>query len=156
MCQFRSNLFELPLDSILGYYIQQYRNISYQASIVQVSVVLTMIIIISGIIDSILSIITFRNKELRKTSYGLYLLSSSIVTLLVMIISALKFWILIIAQITNITNELFLYIQCISIDFLLRICLSMNQCLNACIAIERTIKTIKRASFNPENSAQNT
>ncbi|CAF3946908.1 unnamed protein product [Rotaria sp. Silwood1] len=153
-CKYSSNLFEISLDSILGYYIQLHRSISHQASIVQISVALTTVMIIVGITDSVLPIITFKTKELRKTSCGLYLLSSSIVTLLLMIIFALKFWILIIAQMKNITNELFLYIQCLSIDFLLRIGLNMNQCLNACAAIERAIITIKRANFNQQKNAR--
>ncbi|CAF1411627.1 unnamed protein product, partial [Rotaria sordida] len=153
-CQFTSNLFDLSLDAILGYYIQPHINIKYQSSIVQVSIVLTMILIIAGIIDSVLSIITFGNKEACKAGCGLYLLTSSIITLLIVIIFALKFWILIIAQITYMTNQSFLKFQCISIDFLLRIGLSMDQWLNACVAIERTITIIKGTRFDQNKSKQ--
>ncbi|CAF4148343.1 unnamed protein product [Rotaria sordida] len=153
-CQFTSNLFDLSLDAILGYYIQPRINIKHQPSIVQVSVALTIIITIAGITDSVLSIITFRNKESRKTDCGLCLLTSSIITLLLMIIFALKFWILIIAQITYMTNQSFLKFQCISIDFFLRIGLSMDQWLNACVGIERTIATIKGARFDKNKSKQ--
>ncbi|CAF1509173.1 unnamed protein product, partial [Rotaria sordida] len=153
-CQFTSNLFDLSLDAILGYYIQPRINIKHQPSIVQVSVALTIIIIIAGITDSVLSIITFGNKESRKTGCGLYLLTSSIITLLIMVIFALKFWILIIAQITYMTNQSFLKFQCISIDFFLRIGLSMDQWLNACVGIERTITIIKGTRFDKNKSKQ--
>ncbi|CAF1560849.1 unnamed protein product, partial [Rotaria sordida] len=102
-CQFTSNLFDLSPDAILGYYIQPHINIKHQPSIVQVSVALTIIIIIAGITDSVLSIITFRNKESH---------------------------------------------------FLLRIGLSMDQWLNVCVAIERTITTIKGTRFDKNKSKQ--
>ncbi|CAF3548055.1 unnamed protein product [Rotaria sp. Silwood1] len=154
-CQFSSNLFDLSLDAILGYYIQPYINIKYQPSIVQISIALTMIMIIVGITDSILSIITFKNKETRKNGCGLYLFVSSVITLLIMIIFAFKFWILIIAQITYMTNKSFLYFQCISIDFLLRIGISINQWLNGCVSIERLIIIIKGTSFDKKKKQTN-
>ncbi|CAF1418819.1 unnamed protein product [Rotaria sordida] len=51
-----------------------------------------------------------------------------------------------------ITNRLFLYIQCLSIDFLLRIFLNMDQWLNACIAVERAVVTINAISFQKKRS----
>jgi hypothetical protein len=104
---------------------------------------LTIIMTVVRLINGVLSLITFKNKALRKTGCGLYLFSSSVTTLLTMIIFALKFWILSVAQMTYITNRSFLKFQCLSIDFLLRICLSMDQWLNACIAMVREVTTIK-------------
>ena len=46
-CQFSSSLFGLSLDAILGYHIQPHINIKHQPSIVQVSIALTIIMIIS-------------------------------------------------------------------------------------------------------------
>jgi hypothetical protein len=71
-----------------------------------------------------------------------------------MTIFALKFWILIIAQMTYLTNRLFLKSQCISIDFLLQICLNLNQWLNACVAVERAVTTMKGTKFSKEKSKQ--
>jgi hypothetical protein len=65
---------------------------------------------------------------------------------------ALKFTILLIAQINYLSNRSFLKIQCISIDFLLRVGLNMDQWLNACVAIERAVTTIKGVHFNQERS----
>ena len=47
-CQFSSNLFGLSLDAILGYYIQPHISITNQPSIIQTSVVLTIIMTIIG------------------------------------------------------------------------------------------------------------
>jgi hypothetical protein len=64
----------------------------------------------------------------------------------------LKFFILLFAQMAMITNRSFLSVQCHSIDFLLRICLYLNQWLNACVATERAYTVIKGARFNKKNS----
>lgn len=153
-CQFSTNLFGLSLDAILGYHIQPYVNITHQPLIVQFSLALTILMTLLGWIDGILSILAFKNKESQVTGCGLYLLGSSITTLFTMIIFVLKFSILIVAQITYMTNRSFLKFQCISLDLLLCICLNMDQCLNACTALERAFATIKGVRFNKTKSKQ--
>ncbi|CAF4807833.1 unnamed protein product, partial [Rotaria sp. Silwood2] len=65
---------------------------------------------------------------------------------------ALKFSILLGAQIEAITHRSFLYFQCITIDFFLRISLNMDHWLNACVAAERAITSIRGAKFNERKS----
>ncbi len=151
-CQFSSNLFGLSLDSILGYHIQPHMSMKYQPSIVQVSVALATILITVGLINGILSWITFKNKEPQKVGCGLYLLWSSITTLLTVIMFTLKFSIFITAQMIYITNPSFLKFQCTSMDFLLYVCLVMDQWLNACVAIERVFTIIKGIDFDKKKS----
>jgi hypothetical protein len=107
---------------------------------------------IGGLLDSILSMMTFKNKVVREVGCGLYLLGSSITTLLTIIMFGLKFLILLLAQMTIITDRSFLLFQCHSIDFLLRVGLYMGQWLNACVATERAYTIIKGASFNRKQS----
>jgi hypothetical protein len=107
---------------------------------------------IGGFINGILSLITFKNKAACQTGCGIYLLISSIITIFTIIIFALKFSILLIAQITYITNRSFLYFQCYSIDFLLQVGLNMDRWLGACIAIERAICSIQGTKFNKKKS----
>jgi hypothetical protein len=116
------------------------------------SLSLTIIFIIAGLLDGIISMMTFKNKVIRKVGCGLYLLGSSITTLFTMIMFGLKFFILLLAQMTIITDRSFLLFQCHSIDFLLRIGLYMDQWLNACVASERAFTIIKSASFNKKQS----
>ncbi|CAF3712463.1 unnamed protein product [Adineta steineri] len=151
-CQFSSHLFGLSLDAVLGYYIQPHINMLHQPSIVQISVALTIIIMIAGLVNGVLSVITFKNYELHEIGSDFYLLGSSVTTLLTTTIFALKFWILIIAQMTYITNRPFLRFQCWSMDFLLQICLNMGQWLNACVAMDRTMVAMKGVNFNKEKS----
>ncbi len=66
----------------------------------------------------------------------------------------LKFSILMLAQMAVISNRSFLSFQCHSIDFLLRVCLYMDQWLNACVAIERAISVIKGVRFDKKKSKQ--
>jgi hypothetical protein len=151
-CQFRTNGFGLSLDAILGYHILPNVSLNDQPFIIKMSLALTIIFMIGGLLDSILSIMTFKNKVVLEVGCGLYLLSSSITTLLTTIMFELKFFILLLAQMTIISNRSFLLFQCHSIDFLLRICLYMDQWLNACVATERAFTIIKGANFNKKKS----
>jgi hypothetical protein len=152
LCQFSTSGFGLSLDAILGYHILQNVSLVDQPFIIKMSLSLTIIFIIAGLLDSILSIMTFKNKVVREVGCGLYLLSSAITTLVTMIMFGLKFLILLFAQMTIITNRSFLLFQCHSIDFLLRVGLYMDQWLNACVATERAFTIIKGASFNKKKS----
>jgi hypothetical protein len=154
LCQFRSTGFGLSLDAILGYHIKPHIKIKYQRLVVQISVVLSIIMTVAGLVNGILSLFTFKNKETRRTGCGLYLFSSSVTTLLTMITFALKFWILNIAKMIYIKDRSFLKFQCHSIDFLLRVRLSMDQWLLACVAMERAQSTIKGIRFNKRKSKQ--
>jgi hypothetical protein len=153
-CQFNTNGLGLSLDAILGYHIQPDVNISQQPAIVQISVVLNILFMIIGLINGTFALITFKNKNIREVGCGLYLLGSAITTLLITIIFGLKFWIFLVAQMGLIKNRTFLLVQCHSIDFLFRICLNMDQWLNALVAIERAITAIKGTNFSKKKSKQ--
>ena len=134
-CQFSTSGFGLSLDAILGYHILPHISLTAQSTIIQISAAMTIIFVIIGLINSSLCIITFKSKSIRQVGCGLYLLGSSITTLFTMILFGLKYWILILTQMTTISNRSFLSFQCYSTDFLLRTCLYMDQWLNACVAI---------------------
>ncbi|CAF5229770.1 unnamed protein product, partial [Rotaria magnacalcarata] len=53
-----------------------------------------------------------------------------------------------------ISNRLFLRIQSLSLDFLLSVCINMNQWLNATVTIERTITIKKGINFNTKINAE--
>ncbi|CAF1136461.1 unnamed protein product [Adineta steineri] len=151
-CQFSTNGYGLSLDAILGNHIQQYVNIKDQTIIVQISLILTVLMTFTGLMDGICSLITFKHKDIRKTGCGIYLLSSSITTLFTMILFFIKFHILLISQMIFLTNHSFLQFQCVTIDYFLRIGLNMDQWLNACVAYERTIIVIKEHNFDKKKS----
>jgi len=151
-CQFSTRDFGLSLDTILGYHIYPYLDFSEQPIITQMSLGLTIIFVVIGLINSISCIITFQNATLREVGCGMYLLGSSITTLLITIMFGLKYFIFLLIQMTIITNQSFVLFQCYSLDFILRICLSMVQWLTACVAIERAISVIMKTTFNKKKS----
>ncbi|CAF1455961.1 unnamed protein product [Adineta ricciae] len=151
-CQFTTSGFSLSLDGILGYHIRPYINIVQQPAIVKFSIGFALVLAISGVINSILTMITFSKKDERDIGCGSYLLVSSIVTFFTMIIVSLKFWILLDAQMTYKTDRTYLELQCRTLDFLVRTGLNMDQWLNACVSIERVFMAIKGVSFNKQKS----
>ena len=64
----------------------------------------------------------------------------------------MKFFILIRVQMDLISNRSFLTIQCRSMDFILRIGLNMDQWLNSCVAVERTVTTMTGTGFDKKKS----
>ena len=141
-CQFSTNGFSLSLDAILGYHILPDVHLRSQPTIVQTSLGLTIVFILAGLINSILCMITFKNKSVRRVGCGLYLFVSSITALVTMILFGFKFWILFLTQMGAISNRSFLSFQCRSLDFLLRIGIS----------IERAVTAVKGIRFNKNKS----
>jgi hypothetical protein len=82
-CQFRTSGFGLSLDNILGYHILPNVDFNHQPFIVKMDFALTIILLVTGLIDSVISIMTFKNKVVLEVGCGLYLLNSSITTLLI-------------------------------------------------------------------------
>ena len=153
-CQFSTSGFGLSLDAILGYHIFSHLRLAQQPFITLMSLVLTIIFVLAGLVNGILSLITFKNRKVREVGCGLYLLGSSITSLLITMMFGFKFLFLILAQMSLLSKRSFLSFQCHTIDFLLRVCLYMDQWLNACVACERTIMVVKGASFVKKRSKQ--
>ncbi|CAF1432973.1 unnamed protein product [Adineta steineri] len=147
-CQFSSKGFGFSLDLILGSHIRP-NNYSF---FVQISTGIVLLLTILGFINGILSILTFQTKKSRESASGFYLLISSITSILITILFSLKFWFLIFSQKMIITNRSVLFLQCLLIDFFLRIFLNMELWLNACVSLERVIIVIKGIQFNNEKS----
>ena len=153
-CQFTTSGFGLSLDTILSYHIQPHVNLTHQSTLVQITAALSIIFIIIGLVNGVLSLMTFKNQVICEVGCGIYLLAPSITTLLTTIFFGLKVWILLLAQMSIIENRTFLTIQCYSIDFFLRVCLYVDQWLNACVAFERTVCAIKGIRFDRSKSKQ--
>ncbi|CAF1142600.1 unnamed protein product [Adineta ricciae] len=151
-CQLTTNGFSLSLDAILGFYIHPKINLFKQSGAVLISIIVSTVLIIVGLVNGALSSITFKSKKLLESGCAIYLLNSSIIVLLTMIIFTFKFWILILTQIETIRNKSFLKIECICIDFILRSCLAMDQWLTSFVSIERAFVTIKGVSFNQKQA----
>ncbi|CAF1047754.1 unnamed protein product [Rotaria sordida] len=73
-CQFSTSGFGLSLDAILGYHILPHHSILHQPYPVQISAALTVIMVITGLINGVLTLITFRSKKLREAGCGMPLI----------------------------------------------------------------------------------
>jgi hypothetical protein len=80
-CQFYAKNIGMTLDDILRDEIRLNMTLNNQSISVKISGALTMILFAAGLVNSILSFLTFYNKDLRKVGCGMYLLASSITSL---------------------------------------------------------------------------
>jgi len=142
----------LTINDILRNKIQS--NISFlkQSVLIQTATGLTMIMFVIGFINGIFSLITFRNKELRKVGCGIYLLASSITSLLTITMFTIKFWFVILIQLHSIVRSSILRTDCAFIGPVLKLCLYLDGWLNACVAIERTVTVSKGVNFDKKMS----
>ena len=153
-CQFSSEGFSLSLDSIIGYQIRPEKNLSEQLFAVKFCVIFTVIMFLVGMVNGIVSSLVFKSKEAQKIGCGLYLFTTSLFSIVIVIILTLKITFLLLAQMTYITNVTFLHIQCRTIDYILRTCLSFTDWLSACVAIERVFIVLKKTNFDTTRSKQ--
>ena len=63
-----------------------------------------------------------------------------------------KFWILVTAQVGSLKSRLFIEMQCVVIDYFLRVFISTSDWLWACAAIERAVNVTKGSRFDKVKS----
>ena len=142
----------LTINEILRNKIQSNISFRKQSALIQTAAGLTMIMFVIGFINGIFSLITFRNKELRKVGCGIYLLASSITSLLTITMFTIKFWFVILIQQYSIVRSSILRTDCVFIGPVLKLCLYLDGWLNACVAIERTVNVSKGVNFDKKKS----
>jgi len=107
---------------------------------------------IGGLINSVLSLLTFKSKELRKVGCGMYLLASSITSLITISIFTVKFWFVLLTQMNVSTSLSVLRGGCVSIEPVLKLFVYLDSWLNACVAIERAVNVAQGVNFNKKKS----
>jgi len=142
----------LTINDILRDKIQSNISFRKQSVLIQTAAGLTMIMFVIGFINGIFSLITFRNKELRKVGCGIYLLASSITSLLTITMFTIKFWFVTLIQLHSIVRSSILRTDCVFIGPVLKLCLYLDGWLNACVAIERTVNVSKGVNFDKKKS----
>ncbi|CAF4245336.1 unnamed protein product, partial [Adineta steineri] len=142
----------ITLDDILRYEIKRNMTLKNQPLLVKMSVVLANVMFLMGLINGILSLLTFQNANLRKVGCGIYLLASSITSLLTIFMFTIKFWFVLLIQMNSSINISIRRGGCISIEPLLKLFLYFDTWLNACVAIERAIHVYQGIHFNKEKS----
>ena len=151
-CQFSTKGSGPSLDVILGYHIQVNVPFFAQSSIVFTSVAVTFVMFFVGLVDALLSILTFQAKKVRQVGCGRYLLATSITSLLVITTLAIKIVLLIVSHMGLITRRSLLFGHCIVMDFLVRVLLNVGDWLSACVCVERALTVHKGINFDPAKS----
>lgn len=147
-CQFYVRGIGLTLDDILRYQIRANATLRDQPISIQMSAVITMVMLVIGLINSTLSFITFHNSESQQVGCGVYLLASSITSLLTIIMFTVKFWFLILTQTDAFISRSVLYGGCKSIEPLLKSMLYLDNWFNAFVAVERAVTVFQGVNFN--------
>ncbi|CAF1504357.1 unnamed protein product [Adineta ricciae] len=137
-CNFYVKSIGLTLDDILHDELRSNKPLSTQPISIKLSATLTIIMFVAGLINSVLSFLTFKSKDAQQVGCGLYLLASSITSLLTIIMFIIKFWFLVITRRNvSIINPAVFQGGCKSIETLLKLFLYFDNWLNACVAVER-------------------
>ncbi|CAF0797034.1 unnamed protein product [Adineta steineri] len=138
----------ITLDDILRYEINRNITLKNQPLLVKMSVALTIIMFLLGLVNSILSLLTFQNENLRQVGCGIYLLASSVTSLLTISMFTINFWFILLTLMNSSVHRG----GCKSIEPLLKLFLYFDSWLNACVAIERAIHVYQGVHFNKEKS----
>jgi hypothetical protein len=151
-CRSYTRSIGLTLDDILREEIRPNMTLRNQSFVVKISAALTMIMFFGGLINSVLSLLTFQNKDLLEVGCGMYLLASSITSLLTVSMFTVKFWFVVLTQINVSVSLSVLRGGCMCIEPLLKLFVYLDTWLNACVAVERTVNVSKGVKFDKKNS----
>jgi hypothetical protein len=151
-CQFYAKGIGYALEDILHYAIEPNIHFNNQSRLIKVSAVLTIIIFIVGLIDSILSLLAFKSKDSRKVGCGIYLFALSITSAFTVTMLLIKFWFVVLTQINSSIDRSVLRIGCFMMEPILKLFLYINNWLNACVAIERAVNVFTGHQFNKSTS----
>jgi hypothetical protein len=113
---------------------------------------LTTIMFVGGLINSILSLLTFQSGELRKVGCGMYLFSSSITSLFTISMLIVKFWFVVLTEISESVDLSAIRRGCVCVEPLLKVFLYVDSWLNACVAVERAVSVSKGVKFDRKKS----
>ncbi len=142
----------LTLDDILRDELRTNTTLNNQSFSIKIGAALTIIMFTAGLINSILSLVTFQSKKCRQVGCGMYLLASSVTSFLAISMFTMKFWFVVLSQINVSTSLSVLRGGCVSIEVILKFFLYLDGWFNACVAVERVVQVFKGVSFDKKKS----
>jgi hypothetical protein len=142
----------LTLDDILRDELRLNTTLNNQSFSIKISAALIIIMFVGGLINSVLSLVTFQNEECRQVGCGMYLLASSVTSFLTVTMFTIKFWFVVLSQINVSTSLSVLRGGCVSIEVILKFFLYLDAWFNACVAVERAFLVFKGVSFDKKKS----
>ncbi|CAF1690118.1 unnamed protein product, partial [Adineta ricciae] len=133
-CETRRKPIGINLDDILRSQVKQSMPINDQPSVIKIGGALSIVMFVAALANSICSILTFQNANLRKNGCGLYLLASSITSLLTITMFTVKFCFVVVTNMTRSIRHSIPEGGCKSIETLLKLFFYWDAWLNACVA----------------------
>ncbi|CAF1380778.1 unnamed protein product [Adineta ricciae] len=153
-CQFSTEGFLFTLDTILAFHIRPNRPLNQQTRPIQVSISISVIFLVLGLSNGLLSFVTLRRAQVKRIGTGHYLFYSSIVATFTILTLTYKFWLLILTQMSVMTNRSLLYFNCVTVDVTLRILLTTSEWLNSCVSVERMVSIVMGVRFQRKTSVR--
>jgi hypothetical protein len=147
-CQLTMTQYLLTLDSIYGPEIVTDASFDEQEFFVKLSLICIVIMFVSGLISNSCSLLTFSHGQVRSTGCELYLLALSIGSQLSLTLFLGRFVYLLVSQMNILSNKPTLRINCMLLDFLLQLSISLCDWLSSCVAAERTVSVVQKVRFN--------
>ena len=124
-----------------------------QSWLVKFSAAATVVMFITGLINSILSFLTFHSKESRQVGCGVYLLASSVTSLLTICMFTVKYCFFVLTESHAVEfSSSALQVGCKIIEPLLKLFLYVDNWFNACVATERFVHIMKGPTFDKTKS----
>jgi hypothetical protein len=151
-CHFYATTIGLPLDDILRGEVQPSASLIDQSFSIKTSAALTIFMFVAGLINSILSFLAFKRKEVQTVGCGMYLLASSITSFLTISMFVVNFWFVVLTQINVSISLSVLRGGCIYTEPILNLFLYFDAWLNACVAAERAVHVFKGVHFDKNKS----
>ena len=129
-CQFSTKGFLVSLDAILGYHIQQNIPLTQQPVIIKLSIALSIIMFVIGFLSSFVIFDDISSENSSKSwMWKLFIFFIDLFFDDYRHFNTYKFWHLILTQMLVTTNELYLYLSCITLDVTLNIFTTSNEWL---------------------------
>jgi hypothetical protein len=151
-CNFYIKGIGLTLDDILRDEFRPNTTLNNQSFSIKISAAFIIIMFVGGLINSVLSLVTFQNKECQQVGCGIYLLASSVTSFLTISMFTIKFWFVVLSHINVSTSLSVLRGGCVSIEVILKFFLYLDAWFNACVAVERAVHVFKRVNFDKKKS----
>ncbi|CAF1217038.1 unnamed protein product, partial [Didymodactylos carnosus] len=152
LCQFTTAQYSQSLDAFTGPEILTGKPLRQQPVVIKIILTSVIVLVVSGLIINLLSIITFSRKRTHEVGCGFYLLLLCIISQLGILTLGARFTYLIVTQISGTENKSYAYVSCVALEFLLSVLLSGFDWLTACIAVERAFNAVKGTKFNKKLS----
>lgn len=154
LCQLITSDYILSFDVRLGQDIRASMSFIEQTFIIKFVLSMIILMILIGTLSNVLTLITFRQRNIREYGCGIYLSCLPLIGQIGLCVFGGRYFYLLITQLYDVHNHWFAYWSCIILEYILSICPMLFDWLIVCIAVERCVNIIKGTSFKKNDSVK--